>query len=129
MAREVPVDIEENFVRVRVGVVVGDPYGVVSEVERTRHEAAHDEARSGKCLVHGGRLVHPADDRLEVVDPERVRIDASVPCDHVERMILVEVAPHPPRCFTRTGTSVPSQVCGPSGARRSRSEYGAPSFS
>src|SRR6185369_15215234 len=43
-------------------------------------------------LVHGRRLVHAADDRLEVVDRERERVVAPVPSDDIEGMVRVDVA-------------------------------------
>src|SRR3954471_24448624 len=38
--------------------------------------------------MHRGGLVDAANDRLEVVDVERPRIEVSVPADDVERMVV-----------------------------------------
>ncbi len=53
-----------------------------------RAEAAHDEAVALERLVHRRRLMHPSDDRLEVVDVERPRVEVPVPSDHIERMVI-----------------------------------------
>lgn len=50
------------------------------------HEVAHHEVVALEDLVRRRRLVHAAGDRLEVVDAERVRVQAAVPADHVEGM-------------------------------------------
>src|SRR5206468_7953999 len=34
------------------------------------------------------RLVHPSDDRLEIVDVERPRIEVAIPADDVEGMMI-----------------------------------------
>jgi hypothetical protein len=41
--------------------------------------------------VHRWRLVDPPGDRLEVVDGERPRVEVTVPADHVERVVGVDV--------------------------------------
>ena len=103
----------------------GSPSRVV--VEQARHERADDEVRPLEGLVHRRRLVQPAGDRLEVVDGERVRVEAAVPADHVERVVGVGVAgPRPCRGAARAPRRPrrrPSS--GSAGPRRSRSQYGA----
>src|SRR5205814_7838951 len=39
-------------------------------------------------LVHRRRLMHPADDGLEVIDVEGPRIEVPVPADDIERMMV-----------------------------------------
>ena len=72
-------------------MVVRHLHRVGIEVVQPRHEAADDEAGAREGLVHGRRLVHAADDRLEVVDRQRERVVAAVPSEDVERMVRVHV--------------------------------------
>jgi hypothetical protein len=87
----VAVDVEHDLVGVDVGVVVGhrDRQRVV--VDLARHEVADHEVGALEDLVHRRRLVHPAGDRLEVGDVERVRVEAAVPADDVERVLGYDV--------------------------------------
>ena len=103
----VAVDVEHDLVGVDVRVVVGhrDRQRVV--VDLARHEVADDEVVALEDLVHRRRLVHPAGDRLEVGDVERVRVQAAVPADDVERVLrrrrgsMPASPPGPsPRCLT-----------------------------
>ena len=91
-AGEVAADVEEDLVRVGVGVVVRDSHGVLAEVEGRGTKLQTTKPGPGEGLVHRRRLVHPTYDRLEVADRERVGVDATVPGDHVERVVLVDVA-------------------------------------
>ena len=58
------------------------------EIVRARAERADDESVALKSLVNRRRLMNASDDRLEVVDVERPRIEISVPADDVERMMV-----------------------------------------
>src|SRR5437870_1140810 len=53
-----------------------------------RHERADNEVGSLEALVRWGRHVHPAGDRLEVLDVEDVGVQESVPAHDVQRMEL-----------------------------------------
>ncbi len=55
-------------------------------VDLARHEIADDEVVAFERLVRRRRLVNAAGDGLVVVDGERVRVQAAVPADHVERV-------------------------------------------
>ena len=55
-------------------------------VHLARNEVADDEIVAFKDLVRRRWLVDPSRDRLEVADVERVRVQAPVPADHIERM-------------------------------------------
>ena len=79
-------DVEHDLVAVDVGVVVGHRDRERVVVDLARHEVAHHEVVALEDLVHRRRLVHPAGDRLVVGDVERVRVEAAVPADHVERV-------------------------------------------
>ena len=94
-AHEVTVGVEEHLVGVDVGVVVRHLHGVGTEVVQPGHERADDEAVPGEGLVHRRRLVEGADDRCEVVDAQRPRVDVAVPADDVEGMLAVHVAGEP----------------------------------
>ena len=121
----VAAGVEQHLVGVDVVVVVRhrDRQRVV--VDLARHERADHEVRPLERLVHRRRLVHPAGDRLEVVDRERPRVEAAVPADHVERVVGVDVPwSSRARCCTSTSTSSPSTSSGSAGPRRSRSQYG-----
>src|SRR6478672_5407227 len=87
-AHELARRIVEHLVRVHVAVVVRRGHGFRMEVVRPRTERADDEAVALEGLVHRGRLVHATDDRLEVVDVERPRVELAVPPDDVERMMI-----------------------------------------
>src|SRR5918994_1987394 len=58
------------------------------EVVGPRTETADHESVALERLVDRRRLMDPPDDRFEVVDIERPRIEISVPADHVERMVI-----------------------------------------
>ncbi len=83
----VAADVEHDLVGVDVRVVVGHRHRQRVVVDLARHEVADDEAVSLEHLVHRRRLVHPPGDRLEVGDVERVRVQAAVPADDVERVL------------------------------------------
>ena len=86
---EVAVHVEDDLVAVDVGVVVRrrDRFWVI--VEQTGHERAHHHVRRFEGLMHRRGLVNSSRDRLEIVDGKRVRVQASVPADHIERVVLV----------------------------------------
>ena len=87
----IPAAVEHHLVGVHVGVVVGDRHRQRVVVDLARHEVADHEAAALEHLMHGRRLVHPSGDRLEVRDVERVRVQAAVPADHIERVGRVHV--------------------------------------
>src|SRR5262249_11229111 len=76
------------FVGIDVTMVVRRRNGVRVEVIRTRTEGAHDEAIAFERLMHRRRLMDAANDRLEVVDVERPRVEVPVPADAVEWMVV-----------------------------------------
>ena len=58
------------------------------KVVRPRAERADNESVALKSLMHRRRLMHLPDDRLEVPNVERPRIEVSVPANDVERMVI-----------------------------------------
>src|SRR5690625_697351 len=96
--------VEHHLVGVDVGVVVGDRDRQRVVVDLAGHEVAHHEVLPLEHLVHRGRLVHTAGDRLEVVDIEDVRVQTPVPADHVERVLRHDV--HRADQTTRTVATV-----------------------
>src|SRR5678816_4150393 len=80
-AHELTRRVIEHFVRVHVRVVVRSRHGVGIEVVWPRAERADDESVSFERLVHRRRLVNAADDRLEVADVERPRVEVAIPSD------------------------------------------------
>ena len=107
----VAADVEHHLVAVDVGVVVGHRDRQLVVVDLARQEVADHEVVALEDLVHRRRLVDLAGDRHEVLDVERVGVEAAVPADHVERVGRVG---HPgaddarrwSRCLTSTSTSV-----------------------
>ncbi len=87
-AHELAGGVEQHLIGVHVAVVVrrGDRLGV--EIVRARAERADDEPVPLEGLVDRRRLMHAADDRLEVVDVERPGIELTVPPHHVERVMV-----------------------------------------
>src|SRR6185437_15952805 len=69
--------VVQHLVRVHVGVVVRSRYRFRMEVIRTRAERADHETVALERLVHGRWLVYASNDRLEVHDVERPRIEIS----------------------------------------------------
>src|SRR3712207_9226387 len=74
--------VEDHLVGVDVAVVVRRRDRLRVEVVGARAEAADDEAVPLKGLVHRRRLVHAADDRLEVADVERDRKSTRLNSSH-----------------------------------------------
>src|SRR5438552_9815752 len=58
------------------------------EVVRAGAERADDKPIALESLVHGRRLVNASDDRLEIVDVERPRVEVAVPADDIERVMI-----------------------------------------
>ena len=87
-AHELARRVEEHLVGIDVAVVVRRRHGLRIEVVRARAERADHEAVALERLVHRRRLVDAPDDRLEVVDVERPRIEVAVPADDIERMMI-----------------------------------------
>ena len=87
-AHELARRVEEHLVGIDVAVVVRRRDRLRMEVERPRAERADHESVALERLVHRRRLVHAADDRLEVVDVERPRIEHPVPPDDVARVVV-----------------------------------------
>ncbi|KFK22380.1 hypothetical protein AALP_AAs73115U000100, partial [Arabis alpina] len=82
----VAADVEHDLVGVDVGVVVGHRDRLRVVVDLARAERADHEAARLEDLVHRRRLVDLAGDRHEVLDVERVGVEAAVPAHHVERV-------------------------------------------
>ena len=82
----VAADVEHHLVGVDVGVVVGHRDRLLVVVDLARAEVADHEVVALEDLVHRRRLVHLAGDRHEVLDVERVGVEAPVPPDDVERV-------------------------------------------
>ena len=82
----VAADVEHHLVAVDVGVVVGHRDRLLVVVDLARAEVADHEVGALEDLVHRRRLVHLAGDRHEVLDVERVGVEAAVPADDVERV-------------------------------------------
>ena len=82
----VAADVEHHLVAVDVGVVVGHRDRRAGGSRPCAAEVADHEVPALEDLVHRRRLVDPAGDRHEVLDVERVRVEAAVPADHVERV-------------------------------------------
>src|SRR5687768_778045 len=87
-AHEFARRIKQHFVRVDVAVVVRRWNRVRVEVVGPRAERADDESIALKRLVHRRWLMNASNNRLEIVDAERPRIEVSVPADDVERMMV-----------------------------------------
>lgn len=66
------------------------PPALKNRARRTDHET-----RAIEGLVHRGRLVDAADDRFDVVDAERPRVQRAVPTDDVERVVSMGVSAAP----------------------------------
>ena len=79
-------------------------------------------------LVHRRRLVDAPDDRLEVVDVERPRIEEAVPAHDVERVVVEH---HFGEAVVLLDddreVALLVEVVSAVGRRKSRSQYGAPS--
>ena len=82
----VAADVEHHLVGVDVRVVVGHRDRLLVVVDLARAEVADHEVGALEDLVHRRRLVDLAGDRHEVLDVERVGVEAAVPADHVERV-------------------------------------------
>ena len=82
----VPADVEHHLVGVDVRVVVGHRDRLLVVVDLARAEVADHEVGALEDLVHRRRLVDLAGDRHEVLDVERVGVQAAVPADYVERV-------------------------------------------
>src|SRR5689334_10496918 len=78
----------QHLVGIHVRVIVGRRYRVGIEVVRARTERTHHEAVAFEGLMHRWRLMHSTNDRLEVVDVERPRIEVAVPADDVEWVVV-----------------------------------------
>ena len=69
-------------------MVVGRRDGVLAEVVGARAEAAQNKIITLEGLVDRRRLVIAADNRLEVVDAESIRVVVAVPADDVAGVVV-----------------------------------------
>ena len=93
-AHEIAIDVVEHLIAVDVAMVVRRRDGLRVVVVQARHEGADYKVAGGKGLVHGGRLVHPAGDGLEVVNAESIGVYVAVPADQVEGVVEVIIGVH-----------------------------------
>ncbi len=94
-AAELATHVIQHFVGLHVGMGVGHLDRFRMRVQHARGEGAQDKSGSIKGLLHRGRLVDRAGDRLEIVGIEGERIIHAVPADHVEWMMSQGVARQP----------------------------------
>ena len=86
---KVAIHIVQHFVAVYIAVVVGGRYGERVIVVQPWHKRAHHKVVRIKCLVHGWWLVHTACNGFKVVYAEGVWVFATIPADHIKRVMTV----------------------------------------
>ena len=86
---KVTIHIVQHFVAVYIAVVVWGRYGERVIVVQPWHKRAHHKVVRIKCLVHGWWLVHAACNGFKVVYAEGVWVFATIPADHIKRVMTV----------------------------------------
>ena len=84
---EISVDVEQDFVRLHVGMRVGNLDRIRMMIQMSRRESAHDESAAFKRLLIRRRQMNRSCQRFEIPGVERVGIKKTVPADDVERML------------------------------------------
>ncbi len=92
---ELAAGVVEHFIRVDVAVVVGSRHRLRVKIVGTRTKGTDDEAVALEGLVNRGRLMHPADNGLEVLDVEGPGIEHAVPAHHIAGMMVEDVFVEP----------------------------------
>ncbi len=87
-AHELARRVVQHLVRIHVAVIVRCRNRLGVKIVRPRTERADDEAIALKSLMHRRRLVNPANDRLEIPDVERPRVEVSIPSNDVEWVVI-----------------------------------------
>src|SRR5438046_10199607 len=91
-AGKMAANVEEDFIRLNVGMSPRNADGFGMGVQHARSERAHDKSRSVECLMDRRRLVKCPGDRLEIIGIECVWIKHAIPADHIARMMSQRVS-------------------------------------
>ena len=87
----VALNVIEDLIAIQVRVVVRNRDGVWMEIQEARAEAADDEVVTFERLMNRRRHVQLANDRRKVIHIEAVRVVATIPTNHIKRMVGVHV--------------------------------------
>ena len=87
----VALNVIEDLIAIKVRVVVRNRDGVWMKIQEARAEAADDEVVTFKRLMNRRRHVQLANDRRKVIHVEAVRVVATIPTNHIKRMVGVHV--------------------------------------
>ena len=87
----VALNVVEDLIAIKVRVVVRHRDGVWMEIQEARAEAADDEVVTFEGLMNRRRHVQLANDRRKVIHVEAVRVVATIPTNHIKRMVGVHV--------------------------------------
>ena len=90
----VAFNVIEHFIRVEVGVVVGNHNRLRMKVKRSWTKRTNYEVVRFECLMRRRRHVMLGHDWAEVIDVEAVGVVAAIPTDDVQRVVAVGVRVH-----------------------------------